>query len=170
MTRRRPLVRAAAIVTVASLAAPGLPACGGDCADIGCVQNVTVTPDEPITGDGDYEIDFDAGSKHFHCTLTLPGTAPAHCSDVRAYVQHDKKSIQWLSLDTDTKTLHVAITRDGAPVADQTFAVDYTGSSLNGIGCGACFAAEVTLTTGTTPPDAGAPRTDGGAPRTDGGS
>jgi hypothetical protein len=122
----------------------GVSACT-DCSDIGCIQNVTVTPEQPISGDGDYEATFVADGKTYTCTLTLPSTGAAKCSNLRAYVQHDKHGIEWLSLDGDYSKLAVTITRDGTEIANQTFSVKYEGQELNGSGCGECLSAAETL-------------------------
>ena len=132
------------LIFLSSLLGGGLAACD-DCSDMGCIQNVTVTPEKPITGDGDYDVTLVGDGKTYHCTLTLPSSVPAKCSNVRAYVQHDKHSIIWLSLDGDFDELSVTVTRDGTQVADQTFPVKYEGEKLSGSSCGECLAAAETL-------------------------
>jgi len=140
---RRPFVPLTVIVS-SLLLGGGLAACD-DCSDVGCIQNVTVTPEQPITGDGDYDVTFVGDGKTYHCTLTLPSSVPAKCSNTRAYVQHDKHSIVFLSLDGDFDELSVTITRDGTDVADQTFPVKYQADKIGGSSCGECLAAGETL-------------------------
>lgn len=145
------------VVFLSSLVGAGLAACD-DCADMGCIQTVTVRPEVPIAGDGAYDVTFVGDGKTYHCTLTLPSSVPAKCSNSRAYVQHDEHTIAWLSLDGDFDQLSVTVTRDDAPVADQTFTVKYEGQELNGSGCGECPSATETLRLQPAGvPDAGAP-------------
>ena len=132
------------MILLSSFLGAGLAACD-DCADVGCIQNVTVRPEQPITGDGAYDVTLVGDGKTYHCTVTLPSSVPAKCSNSRAYVQHDKHSIVWLSLDGDYDELAVTITRDDTPVADQTFSVKYVPDEPAASSCGQCLAAEETL-------------------------
>lgn len=81
------------------------------------------------------------------CSVKVPSTAPAKCTDERAYVyQESGRGILWLSVDGKIKDLSVTITLDDAPFADQTFTPKYEDVELNGPGCGTCPAAGETLT------------------------
>ena len=143
----RPLIfgLAATLLAVIALSVP-LPACSS-CADIGCIPNVTITPEHPISEAGQYQVDFVADGENMGCSVKVPNTAPPKCTDERAYVyQESGRGILWLSVDGKIKDLSVTITHDGAPFADQTFSPSYEDVEFNGPGCGTCPAAGETLT------------------------
>ena len=137
---------AAAVAGIVGTSLAELSACGSSCSDVGCIQAVTVTPDHALSDPGHYEVDFVADGVDMSCTLTVPSTAPAKCSDSRAYVSQDKgRGIVFLSVDGKYKSLSVTVLKDGNTLAEQTYAVAYQGVEINGPGCGTCPAASETL-------------------------
>jgi len=126
------------------LSAP-LPACSS-CSDIGCIPNLTITPERPLRDSGEYQVDFVADGETMSCTVKVPSAASPKCTDDRAYVYQERdRGILWLSVDGTHKTVSVTMARDGTPVADQTFLPSYEGVEINGPGCGTCPAAAESL-------------------------
>ncbi len=122
-----------------------LAACSS-CGDMGCVQSVTVTPKHPLADPGNYVVDMVADGVTMTCTLTVPSTVPAKCSDSRAYVYQEKANgIEWVSVDGKVKSLSVSIDRGADTIADQTYSVSYQNREQNGPGCGTCPQASETL-------------------------
>jgi hypothetical protein len=135
-----------------------VPGCGNSCSDIGCIQNLTITPDGTVDDSGKYEARFDADGEAITCTLTVPSTTPPKCTDSHAYVYQNDGRVRFLSLDGDYKTVSVTLLHEGTVIADESFAPEYTDDELNGSGCGTCLAASATLRIGApTISDAGAP-------------
>jgi hypothetical protein len=124
---------------------------------VSCIAAVTVVPAQPISESGSYEVDFVADGTKMNCTLQVPSTAPAQCSDSRAYVaQEQGKGITFLSVDGMYTTLSVTMKRDGETIAAETFSkLNYENANFTGVGCPSCPAAQVTLTLGNVEsPDA----------------
>ena len=146
--------RAIAAFVLTSLG--GLGACNSNnaCEGVSCVPTITVLPGEPLTEAGSYEVDLVADGQKMKCTLAVPSTAPAQCDDASAYVaQESGKGITYISVDGMYAMLSVTVKRDGATIADQTFASPkYVNSDFTGAGCVSCPAARVTL--GSEEPDA----------------
>jgi len=66
---------------------------------------------------------------------SLPSSTSPDCTDDRVYVYQERgKGILWLSVDGKLKEVSVTITRDDAPVTDQTFSPKYEDTELNGPG------------------------------------
>jgi hypothetical protein len=123
-----------------------LPACSS-CTDIGCIPNVTINLEHPLTESGQYQVDFVADDKTMICRVKVPSSTSPDCTDDRVYVYQERgKGILWLSVDGKLKEVSVTITRDDAPVTDQSFSPKYEDTELNGPGCGTCPAAAETLT------------------------
>ncbi|HEX4338050.1 MAG TPA: hypothetical protein VH062_19205 [Polyangiaceae bacterium] len=153
---------AAVLAGVVGTSLSAVSACGSSCTDIGCTEAVTVTPEHALGDSGSYEVDFVADGVDMSCTLKVPSTAPAKCTDSRAYVfQEAGRGITFVSVDGKYKSLHVTVLHEGNTIADQTYAVTYQGVEINGHGCGTCDAASETLKVveasgdGGTPHDAG---------------
>lgn len=143
-------------VALASLGA--LSACNSNnaCEGVSCNPSVVVTPDSPISAAGKYEVELIADGKTFTCTLKIPSTLPAQCSDDAAYVRQEQgQGIVYLSLDGTYKKLAVKVVHDGATVAEQTFtSLKYVNADFTGVGCNGCPTATQTLNNGK--PDASA--------------
>jgi hypothetical protein len=142
---------AVAVAAGASLGTASLGAvsgCGPSCGDIACIEAVTVRPDVILSEAGNYEVDFVADGVATSCTVKVPSTVPAKCTNQRAYVaQPDGHGITFVSLDGEYSSLQVTMLRDGTSIADQTYAPKYDGAELDGPGCGTCPAASERLTT-----------------------
>jgi len=118
-----------------------------DCSDIGCIPNVTITPEHPLTDHGQYRVDFVADGKAMSCIVKVPSSTSPDCTNDRVYVYQERdRGILWLSVDGKLEEVSVTITLDDAPVADQTFLPSYEETEINGPGCGTCPAAGETLT------------------------
>jgi len=90
----------------------------------------------PTIADTSCTTHFDADGKAITCTLTVPSTTPPKCTDSRAYVYQLDGRIQFLSLDGNYEKVSVTMLHEGTLIADQSFAVKYTNTELNGPGCG----------------------------------
>jgi hypothetical protein len=122
-------------------------ACGPSCADIGCLEAVTVSLDRPLAGSGAYEVDVTADGTPMKCTTTLPGGRSTTCSDSRVHPFVDATGLVGMAVDGRIRSLRVTVLRDGAQVADGTFQPVYEGVEVNGPGCGTCALATAELTT-----------------------
>jgi hypothetical protein len=133
----------------------GLCACNSTnaCTGVSCFPTVTIKPEPPISQAGDYEVDFVADGMKMTCTLTVPSTAPADCTDQRAYVaQKSGEGITFMSVDGDStySTVSVTVKRDGETIAAQTFSsLKYENADFTGAGCPSCPAVSKTLRVGT---------------------
>ncbi|HVW27246.1 MAG TPA: hypothetical protein VHC69_17890 [Polyangiaceae bacterium] len=149
MTRLPFGVSPRSLVAFALTSLGGLGACNSNnaCEGVSCVPTVTVLPGQPLTQSGSWEVDIVADGKKMNCTLKVPSTAPAQCSDSSAYVaQESGKGITYVSVDGMYQTLSVTVKRDGATVAAETFSsLKYETSDFTGVGCISCPAATVTL-------------------------
>jgi hypothetical protein len=153
-----------AVVSVALASLGGLYACNSNnaCEGVSCIPAVSVIPGQPISESGSYEVDFVADGKKMTCTLQVPSTAPAQCTDSNAYVaQKSGEGITLLSVDGMYNTLSVTVKRDGETVAAQTFSsLKYENTDFTGVGCVSCPQAKVTLSVGGEGPDASTPVPD----------
>src|SRR5581483_532925 len=95
--------RAIAVTGLALTSLGGLSACNSTngCTNISCFHTVTVTPVPTLSQSGTYEVDLDADGKTIRCTVDVPSTAPARCTDDAAYVaQEPGKGIVYFSVDS----------------------------------------------------------------------
>jgi hypothetical protein len=156
------LFRHSAALGVALASLSGSYACtSNNCSDVSCTPIVGVVPETPISESGSYEVDFVADGKKMTCTLKVASTAPAQCSDSRAYVaQTQGKGITLMSVDGMYDTLSVTVKRDGQTIASQTFSsLKYVNADFTGAGCVSCPTAQVTLSNGGGGPDASVAKT-----------
>jgi Fe-S cluster biogenesis protein NfuA len=140
--------RLGAAAAVALTSRGSAPGCTSTCNGVGCIQSVTITPEHSLSDPGDYEVDFVADGFTSKCTLTVPSSIPAKCSDERAFVsQQSGRGIAFVSIDGDYKTVTVTILRDGTTVTSRTFSPKYEDIALDGA-CETCPTATETLKLG----------------------
>src|SRR5947208_3538963 len=108
----RLLIRVVSLLsTGVALASLGdLSACNSNnaCEGVSCFPAVNVLPKSAIAEAGSYKVSLVADGKLYSCTLRVPSTAPAQCSDNDAYVQQVKgQGIVAISLTGMFKKLSV---------------------------------------------------------------
>lgn len=108
------------------------------CTDIGCASGLTLSLRlaSGSWADGDYELS--AGAEH--CTFSIPRDVPAVGSGTldcyrRTSGEVGPSGLQ-LRFEGTPETLAVALTRDGAPLFDESSTPSYAESQPNGPDCG----------------------------------
>lgn len=142
----------------------GLSGCNSNngCEGVSCVPLVAIVLEHSLSESGSYEIDFVADGTMMKCTIALPSTAPANCTDSRAYVvQKSGQGITSMSVDGTYKTLSVTVKHEGETIASETFSpLHYQSADFTGVGCVSCPSASVTLKVGEGPDASSKPAPD----------
>lgn len=144
-------MRRLSLVAIA-VALPLAASCGSDspeegpsgCTEIGCTDGLSVAFSSASWPAGDYRLDVVADGLDYYCETVLPldKDVPVTCSSDSLTLEvsgtelpPDQQAITGMHLSGLAEIVQVSLSRDGLPLATQTYYPTYETVQPNGPGC-----------------------------------